>query len=179
MALSTNIFAIRFSTRIIFSSAAARNPTTNEANLAPRWAAPSAATTLSSSLALKDFAIGSKSSRSERFLKPAWLNGDLSSILPAHQLKNPFSPAGQYRLITTWRRFRSGQPKPPLSAAPWPRTIPSRTNKQHASGNVPVSNYNFNGARSETLTSGRSESIRPSPRKTRCMRSTTFIRTLR
>ena len=38
--------------------------------VAPRWAAPSAATTPSSSSALKDFAIGSRSPRSERFLCP-------------------------------------------------------------------------------------------------------------
>ncbi|MGB7267345.1 MAG: carboxypeptidase-like regulatory domain-containing protein, partial [Terracidiphilus sp.] len=80
--------------------------------------------------------------------EPAWLKGDLSSILPAHQLKNPFVGGN------IANNNLASLPQWTAQAAVVGRALaayyPTPTNSNTFSGGVPVSNYNFNGARSET-----------------------------
>jgi carboxypeptidase family protein/TonB-dependent receptor-like protein len=80
--------------------------------------------------------------------EPAWLKGDLSSILPAHQLKNPFIGGNiannNLAAIPQWTAQAA------IVGRALAAYYPTPTNSNTFSSDVPVSNYNFNGARSET-----------------------------
>jgi hypothetical protein len=78
----------------------------------------------------------------------AWLNGDLSSILPAHQLKNPF--IGGNIVNNNLASLPQWTAQPAIVGRALAAYYPKPTNSNTFSGDVPVSNYNFNGARSET-----------------------------
>lgn len=82
--------------------------------------------------------------------EPAWLNGDLSSLLPAHQLKNPFVAGSPNIANNNLALLPQWTAQPAIVGRALAAYYPAPTNNNTFSSNVPVSNYNFNGARSET-----------------------------
>ena len=80
---------------------------------------------------------------------PAWVqNGDLSSLLPKVQLKNPFVAGSPNILNNNLASLPQWTAQPAVVGRALAAYYPAPTSST-ASGTVPINNYNFNGARWE------------------------------
>ena len=81
---------------------------------------------------------------------PAWVqNGDLSSLLPKVQLKNPFVAGSPNILNNNLAALPQWAAQPAVVGRALAAYYPAPTGAT-ANGTVPINNYNFNGARSES-----------------------------